>query len=71
MGEDPSRARRPPFRTPCWDEPGWNRYYMTTRFPNGVTNLVENFMDVPHTAIVHRGGSATGPRRRSRQRWSA
>lgn len=55
MGEDPSRARRPPFRTPCWNEPGWNRYYMITRFPNGVTNLVENFMDVPHTAIVHRG----------------
>ncbi len=28
---------------------------MVTRFPNGVTNLVENFMDVPHTAVVHRG----------------
>jgi phenylpropionate dioxygenase-like ring-hydroxylating dioxygenase large terminal subunit len=26
---------------------------MVTRFSNGVTNLVENFMDVPHTAFVH------------------
>jgi phenylpropionate dioxygenase-like ring-hydroxylating dioxygenase large terminal subunit len=26
---------------------------MTTDFENGVTNLVENFMDVPHTVFVH------------------
>src|SRR5262245_60333497 len=55
MGRDPSRARRSPFPTPFWNAPGWTSYYMVTRFPNGVTNLVENFMDVPHTAIVHRG----------------
>ncbi len=55
MGGDPARARRPPFRTPYWNTPGWTSYYMITRFPNGVTNLVENFMDVPHTAVVHRG----------------
>jgi len=48
-------ARRPPFATPHHGEPGWIVYYMVTRFPNGVTNLVENFMDVPHTAFVHRG----------------
>ena len=28
---------------------------MTTRFNNNVTNLVENFMDVPHTIYVHKG----------------
>jgi phenylpropionate dioxygenase-like ring-hydroxylating dioxygenase large terminal subunit len=28
---------------------------MTTHFDNGVTNLVENFMDVPHTVFVHAG----------------
>jgi phenylpropionate dioxygenase-like ring-hydroxylating dioxygenase large terminal subunit len=55
LGGDPTRARRAPFRTPFWNTPGWASYYMVTRFPNGVTNLVENFMDVPHTAIVHRG----------------
>lgn len=46
---------RQPFPMPHWDEPGWGAYYMTTRFANDVTNLVENFMDVPHTVYVHRG----------------
>ncbi len=48
-------ARREPFRVPKWAEPGWTVYFMVTRFPNGVTNLVENFMDVPHTVFVHKG----------------
>ncbi|MDP2270039.1 MAG: aromatic ring-hydroxylating dioxygenase subunit alpha [Archangium sp.] len=52
MGET---ARREPFRVPKWGEPGWTVYFMVTRFPNGVTNLVENFMDVPHTVFVHKG----------------
>ncbi|MCA2976686.1 MAG: aromatic ring-hydroxylating dioxygenase subunit alpha [Myxococcaceae bacterium] len=55
MGEDVTAARRPPFRVPRRGEPGWTTYFMVTRFPNGVTNLVENFMDVPHTVFVHRG----------------
>lgn len=46
---------RRPFPMPHWGEPGWGAYYMTTRFGNDVTNLVENFMDVPHTVFVHRG----------------
>ena len=54
-GADPVSARRPAFRTPHHGEAPWTVYYMVTRFPNGVTNLVENFMDVPHTAFVHRG----------------
>lgn len=44
-----------PHRMPHWAEAGWGAYYMSTRFSNGVTNLVENFMDVPHTVFVHRG----------------
>src|SRR5687768_5199091 len=44
-----------PFSMPHWRTPGWRAYYMTTRFPNNVTALVENFMDVPHTVFVHRG----------------
>ena len=55
MGPDVTKARRDPFRVPKWGEPGWVVYFMVTRFPNGVTNLVENFMDVPHTVFVHRG----------------
>lgn len=55
MGDDVSAARRPPFRVPKHGEAGWTVYFMVTRFPNGVTNLVENFMDVPHTVFVHRG----------------
>ena len=55
MGGDSQRARRPAFRVPYFGEPGWVVYFMVTDFPNGVTNLVENFMDVPHTGFVHRG----------------
>jgi phenylpropionate dioxygenase-like ring-hydroxylating dioxygenase large terminal subunit len=44
-----------PFAMPYWETPGWGTYYMVTEFPNGVTHLVENFMDVPHTTFVHAG----------------
>ncbi|GHG78640.1 aromatic ring-hydroxylating dioxygenase subunit alpha [Comamonas sp. JC664] len=54
MGGD-APARAAPFRVPHWGEDGWTVYFMVTRFPNGVTNLVENFMDVPHTLFVHPG----------------
>lgn len=48
-----------PLSTP-WDfpyakDPEWEHYFMITDFSNEVTNLVENFMDVPHTVFVHRG----------------
>lgn len=55
MGDELAHARAEPFRVPKWGEPGWVTYFMVTRFPNGVTNLVENFMDVPHTVFVHKG----------------
>jgi phenylpropionate dioxygenase-like ring-hydroxylating dioxygenase large terminal subunit len=43
-----------------WDFPhrhdkDWHSYYMITDFNNEVTNLVENFVDVPHTVWVHKG----------------
>lgn len=45
-----------PFEMPTMEgEKGWRHYYMYTEFENGVTNLVENFMDVPHTVFVHQG----------------
>ncbi|MBC7546012.1 MAG: aromatic ring-hydroxylating dioxygenase subunit alpha [Candidatus Sericytochromatia bacterium] len=50
---DPDNIRNEPFRMPFYKEKGWRSYYMITTFANGVTNLVENFMDVPHTVFVH------------------
>ncbi|MDC1174328.1 aromatic ring-hydroxylating dioxygenase subunit alpha [Bacteriovoracaceae bacterium] len=49
-----------PSSSPTWDFPyygekGWIHYYMVTDFNNEVTNLAENFMDVPHTVSVHKG----------------
>ena len=55
-----------PFPMPHYDEPGWRSYYMTTMFDNGVTNLVENFMDVPHTVFVHAGWFRTAKKLRIR-----
>lgn len=45
----------PPYRFPSHFEPGYRSYFMVTDFENEVTNLVENFMDVPHTVFVHAG----------------
>ncbi len=47
-------AAPPPFRFPI-SEKGWDHYFMITDFENEVTNLAENYMDVPHTVFVHRG----------------
>jgi phenylpropionate dioxygenase-like ring-hydroxylating dioxygenase large terminal subunit len=59
LGESvPGHARPPrkePFPIPFWGHPDWTVYFMVTPFSNGVTNLVENFMDVPHTVFVHSG----------------
>jgi phenylpropionate dioxygenase-like ring-hydroxylating dioxygenase large terminal subunit len=55
MGGPGSPPDKQPFAMPFYAAPGWARYYMETRFENGVTALVENFMDVPHTVFVHRG----------------
>lgn len=44
-----------PFPMPMKTSAGWHSYYMETDFENDVTNLVENFMDVPHTVFVHKG----------------
>tara|TARA_B100000497_G_scaffold2384_1_gene2743 strand:+ start:6471 stop:7514 length:1044 start_codon:yes stop_codon:yes gene_type:complete len=54
MGRDISPDKQP-FPMPLKNTKGWKNYYMITRFSNNVTNLVENFMDVPHTIYVHKG----------------
>lgn len=55
---------RDPFPIPHHGEPGWDGYYMVTPFENDVTNLVENFMDVPHTVFVHEGWFRTRAKKR-------
>lgn len=53
MGTEPPPAA--PLPMPFFRGDGWASYYMVTPFENTVTNLVENFMDVPHTIFVHAG----------------
>ena len=42
-----------PFRIPHYREKGWGAIRLKNLFKNNVTNCVENFVDVPHTAFVH------------------
>ncbi|WP_444980502.1 aromatic ring-hydroxylating dioxygenase subunit alpha [Microseira wollei] len=44
-----------PFSMPHYQEPGWETVRVINRFSNNVTNCVENFIDIPHTAFVHPG----------------
>ncbi|HYR33666.1 MAG TPA: aromatic ring-hydroxylating dioxygenase subunit alpha [Burkholderiales bacterium] len=44
-----------PFRMPHFGERGWCTLRLQNRFSNNVANCVENFIDIPHTAFVHRG----------------
>ena len=55
MGTPERAGEKEPFRFPYSGEPGWDSYTMVTHFEGDVTDLVENFMDVPHTAFVHSG----------------
>lgn len=42
-----------PFAIPMLGVKGWRHVRLVHRFRNTVTNCVENFVDVPHTAWVH------------------
>lgn len=55
MGGRDCPVDKDPFPMPHHGEPGWASYFMQTDFANNVTNLAENFMDVPHTVFVHKG----------------
>ncbi|MFB2976826.1 Rieske 2Fe-2S domain-containing protein [Microseira sp. BLCC-F43] len=44
-----------PFSMPHYQDPGWETVRVINRFSNNVTNCVENFIDIPHTAFVHPG----------------
>lgn len=55
MGTPDRAGEKEPFRFPREGEEGWNSYMMYTEFDGDVIDLVENFMDVPHTEFVHAG----------------
>lgn len=55
MGEGEPLTQTPPWHFPFWNDDKWVKYFMVTDFENEVTNLAENFMDVPHTVYVHAG----------------
>lgn len=55
-----------PFRFPHCDEKGWTTFRMRTRFAGTVENCLENFLDCPHTAYVHRGWFRSGQARELR-----
>ena len=44
-----------PLPMPHWNEPGWGHVRLVNRFAGNVADCIENFIDVPHTAFVHRG----------------
>ncbi|MDY6784451.1 MAG: aromatic ring-hydroxylating dioxygenase subunit alpha [Cyanobacteriota bacterium] len=44
-----------PFTMPYYGKSGWETVRTISRFQNTVTNCVENFLDIPHTASVHPG----------------
>lgn len=46
---------KPPFHFPNCGEPGWTTFFMATRFEAPVEACLENFLDVPHTLLVHPG----------------
>lgn len=53
IGDLDKKTASPPWRFPMAGEAGWIKYFMVTDFDNEVGNLVQNFMDVPHTVYVH------------------
>ncbi len=52
-GDGKPNPETPPWNFPYATDPSWISYFMVTDFPNEVTHLVQNFMDVPHTVFVH------------------
>ena len=51
-GENPPPK---PREFPHCDENGWTTFRMKTRFASNVESCLENFLDCPHTATVHKG----------------
>jgi phenylpropionate dioxygenase-like ring-hydroxylating dioxygenase large terminal subunit len=54
LEESPSEEFTP-FSMLHQQEPGWRHIRLRNIFPNNVTRCCENFVDIPHTAYVHKG----------------
>lgn len=54
-GEPSLKTEGPFWFFPKYGDKGWIQYFMITDFNNEVTQLIQNFMDVPHTVYVHSG----------------
>lgn len=52
---DESGETPEPFPMPHYGERGWQNLRLVHDFGNTLSNCVENFIDVPHTAYVHHG----------------
>jgi len=50
--EDPAEN---PLEFPEFDSDGWHHWFMQRDFEGDAFHCVENFLDVPHTAHVHKG----------------
>lgn len=44
-----------PFALPYYGAPGWNYDRLQATIQNSVSNIVENFIDNPHTGYIHGG----------------
>ena len=53
LAEDPPDHE--PFSLPFFGEKGWASTRFATVIPNEAENLVENFIDCPHTGYIHAG----------------
>jgi phenylpropionate dioxygenase-like ring-hydroxylating dioxygenase large terminal subunit len=52
MDDEPGEQ---PIDFPNFDAGGWRHWFMEREFEGNAFHCVENFLDVPHTAHVHRG----------------
>ncbi|MFN3429186.1 MAG: Rieske 2Fe-2S domain-containing protein [Candidatus Sericytochromatia bacterium] len=52
---DAEPGEKKPFSLPHLNEAGWANMRIKTTIPNAVDNVIENFIDCPHTGYVHGG----------------
>lgn len=55
MAADGEKPESGPLEFPGMGEKGWRHFVMEREFQAAAFHCVENFLDVPHTAHVHRG----------------
>ncbi len=55
MGERAHEAHEQPFYLPYFDVNGWGWGRLQSQIANHVDNVIENFIDNPHTGYIHGG----------------